>query len=710
MLLTRRAKIREALQRSSFLQELKPDAVAIGVQNSDKVGFLMKEGGHYKTWRRRFFVVSKAEHLVYYSESPQNLGCLGIIVLEDCAVREVIMVGENRPFLFEIHRRDDRSFMSSNHRTYRLQATSYEDMLSWVDVINKAILNESPSTQRQRIHAGRLFVKLHNAQNCLQQADGSQIHPTSTLCIAGQDFPQHKHTTMRTSGWNPSWEEEFSFDIESRVSSLQIVIQDRVGPESRLLGMVDLKICDNFASEVKLKEYQLMSGETGEPVSGSILISAYYLDQSFLREIHAPKYNALLEELLNPSADVLHILFHTIKTCTPSLGTALVRIFDSNKRIIPLLKWAVASETNTSSQPKRLFAINSLAGHIFREFFFAYGLDFARTTFASAFDEIQRKYLETMSYCFEEEKYDQSIKADDVVQLCNILVDAFQRSLDLIPGPIREACSLVHFIVSQVFPGAGALLVAKLITNYFLSPLLLDPAGSGLYHGPIPPKQLLCLPLVASIWQSMATQDAYPQDELFHDEISAYISSTKQRMQDAFHEFAVMLIDPPKGEEISYDKSALLKEMHLIHHLLVKYRSEIELFSLSMMHGSSTSIKSRNTSSTSFASSSSTSHSSKRPSLVVNSVDWNRGCTIPTCICKVFSGSSSASALSKCSTCGHPLSAHSGTASPSPVRSKSLVSMQPRTIRSSMMVNAIPEGRELSSAFDIHALLEKLDT
>ena len=52
----------------------------------DCAGFLRKEGGRFKTWKKRYFIL--ANNYLYYYTSPTDDDCKGIVSLEDCKVYE----------------------------------------------------------------------------------------------------------------------------------------------------------------------------------------------------------------------------------------------------------------------------------------------------------------------------------------------------------------------------------------------------------------------------------------------------------------------------------------------------------------------------------------------------------------------------------------------------------------------------------------------
>lgn len=67
--------------------------------NPDKEGWLWKQGGRYKSWKRRWFILN--DNCLYYFEYTTDKEPRGIIPLENISVREV--PDRNKPHCFELY-------------------------------------------------------------------------------------------------------------------------------------------------------------------------------------------------------------------------------------------------------------------------------------------------------------------------------------------------------------------------------------------------------------------------------------------------------------------------------------------------------------------------------------------------------------------------------------------------------------------------------
>uniref|UniRef100_A0A7E4VRF4 Cytohesin-1 n=1 Tax=Panagrellus redivivus TaxID=6233 RepID=A0A7E4VRF4_PANRE len=126
--------------------------------NPDKAGWLFKLGSSYRSWKRRWFVLS--ERCLYYFESENDKSPKGIIPLEGVCVRMVD--DKSRPHTFEIFsntadvikscKTEPRGkLVEGKHTVYRLASASYEEMNDWTKAIERNVhKNPLLATLQQR--------------------------------------------------------------------------------------------------------------------------------------------------------------------------------------------------------------------------------------------------------------------------------------------------------------------------------------------------------------------------------------------------------------------------------------------------------------------------------------------------------------------------------------------------------------------------------
>jgi len=115
----------------------------------DREGWLVKQGGSWKSWKRRWFVLS--ERCLFYFQHTAESVPKGIIPLENVAVRVVDGEGDKK-WQFELFS-DDKAVetvkgcktdkagavVMGNHKVYKMAASSEEDRDVWMKCIKEAV-------------------------------------------------------------------------------------------------------------------------------------------------------------------------------------------------------------------------------------------------------------------------------------------------------------------------------------------------------------------------------------------------------------------------------------------------------------------------------------------------------------------------------------------------------------------------------------------
>ncbi|KAK7112061.1 cytohesin-1-like isoform X2 [Littorina saxatilis] len=121
--------------------------------NPVKEGWLMKQGGRYKNWKRRWFILN--DNCLYYFQYTTDKEPKGIIPLENIQVREIPPEKTNRQNgfeLFSIHGSEvikackvdtDGKVVEGRHNVYRMSAASKEEKEEWIRCVRLSI-NDNP--------------------------------------------------------------------------------------------------------------------------------------------------------------------------------------------------------------------------------------------------------------------------------------------------------------------------------------------------------------------------------------------------------------------------------------------------------------------------------------------------------------------------------------------------------------------------------------
>lgn len=118
--------------------------------NPDREGWLWKQGGRYKGWKRRWFILN--DKCLYYFEYTTDKEPRGIIPLENVLVRELLDSKTSKPNTFELYsalgpgevikacKTDaDGKVNEGRHTYYRMSASTPEEKDQWVNSIRQSI-------------------------------------------------------------------------------------------------------------------------------------------------------------------------------------------------------------------------------------------------------------------------------------------------------------------------------------------------------------------------------------------------------------------------------------------------------------------------------------------------------------------------------------------------------------------------------------------
>jgi len=119
----------------------------------DREGWLVKQGGSWKSWKRRWFVLSD-RCLYYFQHTAENVP-KGIIPLENVSVRPVAGEGD-RQWQFEIYSSDGAmdtvkgcktdkggTVVVGNHKVYKMSANTEEERDEWIRCLQEAMRDNS---------------------------------------------------------------------------------------------------------------------------------------------------------------------------------------------------------------------------------------------------------------------------------------------------------------------------------------------------------------------------------------------------------------------------------------------------------------------------------------------------------------------------------------------------------------------------------------
>ncbi|XP_020508359.1 cytohesin-4 isoform X2 [Labrus bergylta] len=117
--------------------------------NPDREGWLLKNGGQVKTWKRRWFILT--DSCLYYFRYTTDKDPIGIIPLENLSVRK--LQDTSKPYCLELYnpkglkikacKTENRGrVVQGKHQSYKLSAASEEERDVWMDAIRSSITKD----------------------------------------------------------------------------------------------------------------------------------------------------------------------------------------------------------------------------------------------------------------------------------------------------------------------------------------------------------------------------------------------------------------------------------------------------------------------------------------------------------------------------------------------------------------------------------------
>jgi hypothetical protein len=157
---------------------------------ADKEGFLTKQGGSIKTWKRRWFVL-KGKRLVYF-KTRNDLEATGIIELEpDSFVKDEKDKDKKRRFMFSV---------GTSRRVFFMHAETESEMKGWIDAIKRNIDGgggHSPSPARNDVYTQPQSTYTQNHTTSTPSSNGVKPAPYSPAPTGNAGSPRGRLTAAK---------------------------------------------------------------------------------------------------------------------------------------------------------------------------------------------------------------------------------------------------------------------------------------------------------------------------------------------------------------------------------------------------------------------------------------------------------------------------------------------------------------------------------
>ncbi len=134
----------ETLYDKIVNEEIKMESPGQMFINAEKKGWLTKQGGRIKTWKRRWFILS--DNVLFYFKTPQDPEPCGMIPLENLDVEAVKDRKECRFTLsarvgseLKSAKRSEGSLVKGHHKVYLIEAANPNERDAWMKAITSNI-------------------------------------------------------------------------------------------------------------------------------------------------------------------------------------------------------------------------------------------------------------------------------------------------------------------------------------------------------------------------------------------------------------------------------------------------------------------------------------------------------------------------------------------------------------------------------------------
>jgi len=179
---------------------------ASDLTNPEKDGFLTKQGGSIKTWKKRWFVLK--DDTIYYFKTQKDLEQTGEIKLETAT--KCTNEGKKKGKVYFA--------VQTQNRKYMIHADTEESANQWVEKINKAI---------EKLSGGG------NGGGTTNGTDSGSTPKKEEPEVKQPDSPKEEPTQVETPKEEPKEESKPSMDDSERKVDLDKPKKDNDGPMTR---------------------------------------------------------------------------------------------------------------------------------------------------------------------------------------------------------------------------------------------------------------------------------------------------------------------------------------------------------------------------------------------------------------------------------------------------------------------------------------------
>ncbi|KAL1920332.1 uncharacterized protein VTP21DRAFT_1478 [Calcarisporiella thermophila] len=265
----------------------------------------------------------------------------------------------------------------------------------------------------------------------------------------------------------------------------------------------------------------------------------------------AEKYEKLIDIIVGSD---LKIALTLCNVCPVSeidtLALLLLKVFNSRKQTMLLLKTVIEREVANTESESELFRRNSMATRMLSAFARLYGTDYMRTTLQPILQEL---YTHPEQYSFELDPAKVPNPEDINRNVANLkrttqqFLDVICTTTNRVPRSFREVCSYLATAVGERFPEAKYTAVGGFIFLRFFCPAIVAPEVEQLVKPPSVSKEFRRgLTLITKVIQNLANNVLFGAKEPYMTVLNDFLSNNIYRVTAFLRDISV---SPAVNEE-----------------------------------------------------------------------------------------------------------------------------------------------------------------
>eukprot|EP01117_Protostelium_nocturnum_P011235 TRINITY_DN407_c0_g1_i1.p1 TRINITY_DN407_c0_g1~~TRINITY_DN407_c0_g1_i1.p1 ORF type:complete len:623 (+),score=200.12 TRINITY_DN407_c0_g1_i1:1814-3682(+) len=272
----------------------------------------------------------------------------------------------------------------------------------------------------------------------------------------------------------------------------------------------------------------------------------------------------ITETLLNDMKVLLtdfDLLANVFKTCIglQEFPYLLFKFFESHRREMVLMRWAIHLEVGQTNDPNELFRADSFATKLFYVLFFAEdGREFLGQLLLPFINDIAewKTSLEIESHKIVGNKVDSNANCKWYIKKSSEFLRRLNSSLDLCPVLLRESLQILREEINKKFPNADKYL-GGIIFLRFICPTLVFPVRFGIVDVADSPKistdeTQRHLIIAGKILQTLANGDEIPPEKSHSDLLNQFVKNDYHLLSD----FLAKLLDEKEVDKARTEKEA----------------------------------------------------------------------------------------------------------------------------------------------------------